>query len=213
MNAPRAALAALAATACTLAAVPALAQAHHPRPHHDDGDDAGLPLVTGHRGAPGYLPDHTLAGYKLAIGIGADYIEPDLVATKDGHLIARHEPNIGGTTDVASKFPGRKTTRIVDGEDVTDWFVSDFTLREIRTLRAVQPLAERPTGVRRPVRDPDVRRGAAARQAARAGSAAAPSACTPRRSTRPTTSSSACRSSAASSTRSAGPASTARARR
>ena len=144
MNAPRAALAALAATACTLAAVPALAQAHHPRPHHDDGDDAGLPLVTGHRGASGYLPEHTLASYKLAIRFGADYIEPDLVATKDGVLVARHEPWIGGTTDVASKFPDRKTTRNVDGADVTDWFVADFTLKELKTLRAKQPMAQRP---------------------------------------------------------------------
>ena len=144
MNAPRAVLATLAATACTLAAVPALAQAHHPRPHHDDGDDAGLPLVTGHRGASGYLPEHTLASYRLAISFGADYIEPDLVATKDGVLVARHEPWIGGTTDVATKFPDRKTTRNVDGADVTDWFVADFTLEELKTLRAKQPMAQRP---------------------------------------------------------------------
>jgi glycerophosphoryl diester phosphodiesterase len=101
------------------------------------------PLVIGHRGAPGYLPDHTLQGYRLAIKQGADYIEPDLVATKDGHLIARHEPNITTTTDVASKFPGRRRTAIVDGVEEEGWFASDFTLAEIKTLRAVQPLAER----------------------------------------------------------------------
>jgi glycerophosphoryl diester phosphodiesterase len=104
------------------------------------------PLVIGHRGAPGYLPDHTLPGYALAIKLGADYIEPDLVATKDGHLIARHEPNITATTDVAShdEFASRKTTKVVDGVSEEGWFASDFTLAEIRGLRAVQPFADRP---------------------------------------------------------------------
>jgi glycerophosphoryl diester phosphodiesterase len=104
------------------------------------------PLVIGHRGAAGYLPDHTLEGYELAIKLGADYIEPDLVATKDGHLIARHEPNIISTTDVAShpEFADRLTTKVVDGVAETGFFASDFTLKEIKTLRAVQPLAERP---------------------------------------------------------------------
>jgi glycerophosphoryl diester phosphodiesterase len=103
------------------------------------------PLVIGHRGAAGYRPDHTIEGYKLAIEMGADFIEPDLVLTKDGHMIARHEPMIGGTTDVAShpEFAGRKTTRMVDGFEYNDWFASDFTLAEIKTLRAVQPLARR----------------------------------------------------------------------
>ena len=110
------------------------------------GGREDTPLVIGHRGAAGYLPDHTLQGYELAIKLGADYIEPDLVATKDGHLIARHEPNITSTTDVAShpEFAGRQTTKIVDGVAETGWFASDFTLAEIKTLRAVQPLAERP---------------------------------------------------------------------
>ena len=146
MNIPRAAIAALAATACTFAALPAIAQAHHPRPSHDNyGDDSDLPLVTGHRGASGYLPEHTLESYELAIEMGADYIEPDLVATKDGHLIARHEPYIGNTTDVKAKFPGRMRDGTVDGGLVKDeFFVADFTLREIKTLRARQPLAERP---------------------------------------------------------------------
>jgi glycerophosphoryl diester phosphodiesterase len=107
---------------------------------------AASPLVIGHRGAAGYLPDHTLQGYALAIKMGADYVEPDLVATKDGHLIARHEPNITTTTDVAShpEFAGRRTTKVVDGVSETGFFASDFTLREIKTLRAVQPLPERP---------------------------------------------------------------------
>jgi glycerophosphoryl diester phosphodiesterase len=104
------------------------------------------PLVIGHRGASGYLPDHTLESYALAIKLGADYIEPDLVATKDGHLIARHEPNITSTTDVRShpEFANRETTKVVDGVAETGFFASDFTLAEIKTLRAVQPLGERP---------------------------------------------------------------------
>lgn len=107
--------------------------------------DGARPLVIGHRGSAGYLPDHTLEGYRLAIQNGADFIEPDLVATKDGELIARHEPNITGTTDVASRaeFASRKTTRMVDGVAETGWFATDFTLAEIKTLRAVQPLPER----------------------------------------------------------------------
>ena len=119
------------------------------------GDDAlpfktisgQAPLVIGHRGAAGYLPDHTLEGYLKAIEMGADFIEPDLVATKDGELIARHEPNITGTTDVATRpeFAARKTTRKVDGVDETGWFATDFTLAEIKTLRAIQPLSDRST--------------------------------------------------------------------
>jgi glycerophosphoryl diester phosphodiesterase len=114
--------------------------------HNGRGSDKSDPLVIGHRGAPGYLPDHTLQGYALAIKLGADYIEPDLVATQDGHLIARHEPNITTTTDVAShpEFADRRTTKVVDGVSETGFFASDFTLAEIKTLRAVQPLAERP---------------------------------------------------------------------
>src|SRR5688572_25104348 len=81
-----------------------------------DRDDGRRPLVIGHRGAAGYLPDHTLEGYALAMEQGADFIEPDLVATKDGHLIARHEPNITGTTDVAtrSEFANRRRNAVVD---------------------------------------------------------------------------------------------------
>lgn len=106
------------------------------------------PLVIGHRGTAGYLPDHTLEGYTLAIELGADYIEPDLVSTKDGYLIARHEPNITNTTDVASRpeFAARKRTAMVDGAAETGFFASDFTLAEIKTLRAKQPIpADRPT--------------------------------------------------------------------
>ncbi len=145
MKLSRAAALLAAGTACALALAPAASAHPKAQPADDKGDDG--PLITGHRGAPGYLPDHTLEGYKLAIAMGADYIEPDLVATKDGHLIARHEPNIGGTTDVAAKFPGRKRDGMVDGALVEDeYFASDFTLAESRTLRARHPLPlERPT--------------------------------------------------------------------
>jgi glycerophosphoryl diester phosphodiesterase len=103
------------------------------------------PLVIGHRGASGYLPEHTLESYKRAIELGADFVEPDLVATKDGVLIARHEPNITSTTDVSTRaeFAGRKTKKMVDGVQEEGWFASDFTLAEIKTLRAIQPMADR----------------------------------------------------------------------
>ena len=103
------------------------------------------PLVIGHRGAAGYLPDHTLEGYKKAIAMGADFIEPDLVATSDGVLVARHEPNITGTTDVSKRaeFASRKTKKMVDGVEEEGWFASDFTLAELKTLRAIQPLSDR----------------------------------------------------------------------
>ncbi|MFN3376904.1 MAG: glycerophosphodiester phosphodiesterase [Burkholderiaceae bacterium] len=103
------------------------------------------PLVIGHRGASGYLPEHTLESYRRAIEMGADFIEPDLVATKDGVLVARHEPNITNTTDVAQRpeFASRKTKKVVDGVTEEGWFASDFTLAELKTLRAVQPMAER----------------------------------------------------------------------
>jgi uncharacterized repeat protein (TIGR01451 family) len=103
------------------------------------------PIVIGHRGASGDRPEHTLASYQLAIERGADFIEPDLVVTKDGVLIARHEPDITGTTDVASRpeFADRKTTKMLDGVAVTGWFAEDFTLAEIKTLRAVERLSFR----------------------------------------------------------------------
>ncbi|MTJ14180.1 glycerophosphodiester phosphodiesterase [Anabaena sp. UHCC 0187] len=99
------------------------------------------PIVIGHRGASGELPEHTIEAYRLAILRGADFIEPDLVSTKDGVLIARHEPNIINTTDVASRpeFASRKRTEIVDGVSEEGFFASDFTWEEIKTLRAVMP--------------------------------------------------------------------------
>lgn len=103
------------------------------------------PIIIGHRGASGALPEHTLEAYKLAIEQGADFVEPDLVLTRDGVMIARHEPMLDGTTDVASKFPAsRRTTRNLDGVSTTAYFASDFTLAEIKTLRARQPSASRP---------------------------------------------------------------------
>lgn len=101
------------------------------------------PMVIAHRGASGHRPEHTLAGYALAVSMGADFIEPDLVSTKDGVLIARHENEIGGTTDVAAKFPERKSWKIVDGDTVRGWFTEDFTIAEIKTLRAKERLAFR----------------------------------------------------------------------
>jgi glycerophosphoryl diester phosphodiesterase len=100
------------------------------------------PLVIGHRGASGYRPEHTIAAYELAIQMGADYIEPDIVSTKDGILIARHENDISETTDVANRpeFSNHKTTKKIDGKDVTAWFTEDFTLAEIKTLRAKERL-------------------------------------------------------------------------
>lgn len=107
--------------------------------------DSNAPLVIGHRGASGYLPEHTLESYALAIKMSANYIEPDLVMTKDQKFIARHEPMLGGTTDVASKFgTDRMSTKLVDGVATTDYFASDFTLAEIGTLRAIQPNRGRP---------------------------------------------------------------------
>src|SRR5262249_48836552 len=101
------------------------------------------PLIIGHRGASGYRPEHTLEGYRLAAQMGADFIEPDLVSTKDGILIARHENEIGGTTDGADRFPDRRTTKTVDGQSIAGWFTEDFTLAEIKTLRAKERLATR----------------------------------------------------------------------
>lgn len=108
--------------------------------------DGAAPIVVAHRGASGYLPEETLEAYSLAIDLGADVIEPDLIATKDGVLIARHDPNLAYSTDVAShaEFAARKKTIQVDGETQTGWFASDFTLAEIKTLGAISTDAERP---------------------------------------------------------------------
>ena len=107
-------------------------------------EPAAHPIVIAHRGASGYRPEHTLASYELAIEQGADFIEPDLVATKDGVLVARHENEIGGTTDVAThpEFADRRTTKAIDGVSITGWFTEDFTLDELRTLRARERLPE-----------------------------------------------------------------------
>lgn len=102
------------------------------------------PLLIAHRGASGERPEHTLASYERAIDQGADYVEPDLVLTKDGVLVARHENEIGGTTDVADhpEFADRKTTKRIDGIDMVGWFTEDFTLAELRTLRARERLPD-----------------------------------------------------------------------
>lgn len=107
--------------------------------------EPAAPLIIGHRGACGYLPEHTLEGYQLAIDMGADFIEPDLVTTQDGVLIARHEPWLDASTDIASRpeFASRKSTRVVDGLAVHDWFACDLTWAEIQTLRARQIMAGR----------------------------------------------------------------------
>ena len=102
------------------------------------------PIVIGHRGASGERPEHTLASYNLAIDEGADFIEPDLVLTKDNVFVARHENDITGTTDVADhpEFASRKTTKLIDGESHTGWFTEDFTLAELKTLRAKERLPQ-----------------------------------------------------------------------
>lgn len=102
------------------------------------------PLIIAHRGASGERPEHTLASYERAIDQGADYIEPDLVLTKDAILVARHENEISGTTDVADhpEFADRRTTKAIDGKDVSGWFTEDFTLAELQTLRARERLPE-----------------------------------------------------------------------
>ncbi|SEF28710.1 glycerophosphoryl diester phosphodiesterase [Amycolatopsis pretoriensis] len=105
---------------------------------HDD------PVIVGHRGAPGYRPEHTLASYELAFRMGVSYVDVDLVPTKDGQLVARHEPEIGGTTDVAKhpEFANRKKTLVIDGVSTTGWFTQDFTLAELKTLRAVERIPQ-----------------------------------------------------------------------
>lgn len=101
-------------------------------------------ILIAHRGASGDRPEHTLEAYQLAIDMGADFIEPDLVLTKDGVLVARHENEISGTTDVANhpEFAARKATKEIDGQNVTGWFTEDFTLAELRTLRARERLPD-----------------------------------------------------------------------
>jgi glycerophosphoryl diester phosphodiesterase len=131
--------------AVTAAAVPAQATTSSvgsaTSPRHSRPGKTGT-LVIGHRGASGYRPEHTLASYELAARMGADFMEPDVVITKDGVLVCRHEPEIGGTTDVAShpEFADRRVTKQLDGVAVTGWWAEDFTLAELNTLRAVERL-------------------------------------------------------------------------
>lgn len=113
--------------------------------HHDrqNRDEPRL-IVIAHRGASGYRPEHTLEAYRLAIEMGADFIEPDLVPSKDGVLIVRHENELSGTTDVSVRpeFASRKTTKMIDGVESTGWFSEDFSLAEIKTLRARERIPE-----------------------------------------------------------------------
>ncbi|MGI5395891.1 glycerophosphodiester phosphodiesterase [Streptomyces sp. CA-251251] len=122
-------------------------------PRHGGGHGGGVkslpvPTVIGHRGASGYRPEHTFGAYDLALDMGADIVEAgDLVPTRDGHLVCRHEPEIGGTTDVADhpEFADRKRTKLLDGVSTTGWFTEDFTLAELKTLRATERIpANRP---------------------------------------------------------------------
>ncbi len=104
------------------------------------------PIIIAHRGAQSHYPEHTLEGYEMAAHWGADYIEPDLVLTKDGIFVARHEPYLSQKTNIASlqEFENRKTTKVVDGVSITDWFVADFTLAELKKLRVRQSWKNRP---------------------------------------------------------------------
>ncbi|MFF4354297.1 glycerophosphodiester phosphodiesterase [Streptomyces sp. NPDC001530] len=130
----RSVLLAAAAGTAAAASTPATAATEPTRPR--------TPLVVGHRGAAGWRPEHTAAAYTYGVQTGADWIEPDLVPTKDHVLVVRHENEISQTTDVAShpEFTGRRTTKTVDGRSVTGWFTEDFTLAELKTLRAVERL-------------------------------------------------------------------------
>ncbi|MEU4789017.1 glycerophosphodiester phosphodiesterase [Micromonospora tulbaghiae] len=138
----------LAAAAVVVPAVAAQAGPDHraagPDHRADQARAPQRPIVIGHRGASGYRPEHTLEAYRLAIRQGADFIEPDLVSTRDGVLAARHENEISGTTDVAAhpEFAARKATKTIDGVTVTGWFTEDFTLAELRTLRAKERLPQ-----------------------------------------------------------------------
>jgi glycerophosphoryl diester phosphodiesterase len=122
----------LAAASAAFVAAPAFAQ------------PKGKPIVIAHRGASGERPEHTIMAYRLAIEEGCDFIEPDLVCTKDGHLVVRHENEIAGTTDVASRpeFAARKTEKLIDGQKISGWFTEDFTLAELKTLRARERLPQ-----------------------------------------------------------------------
>ncbi|MEV6553311.1 glycerophosphodiester phosphodiesterase [Streptomyces sp. NPDC051597] len=137
--------AAVLGTAAT--GLPAAAASARPRGsggerRHGSYKDLPVPYVIGHRGTAGYRPEHTLGSYQHALDLGAHVIEQDLVPTRDGHLVCRHENDITATTDVADRreFAGRKATKTIDGTAVTGWFTEDFTLAELRTLRAKERL-------------------------------------------------------------------------
>jgi glycerophosphoryl diester phosphodiesterase len=133
----------VAVTGAVLTQAPAQTpQTRSDRLAEDHRPAASRPLVIGHRGAPGYRPEHTLASYELGARMGADYIEPDLVSTSDRVLVARHDAEIGLTTDVSAhpEFADRRTVRTIDGHTHDGWFVDDFTFAELRTLRAVERL-------------------------------------------------------------------------
>jgi glycerophosphoryl diester phosphodiesterase len=136
----------LFALSAALSSAPAIAD--NDGRHGGWSSEKDRPLVIGHRGTAGHLPEHTLEGYALAIELGADYIEPDLVATKDGVLIARHEPNMVNTTNVKElpQFASRKRKAVVDGVEEEGFFASDFTWAEIGQIRAVQAFGERDQG-------------------------------------------------------------------
>ncbi|HLD66390.1 MAG TPA: glycerophosphodiester phosphodiesterase [Pseudomonas sp.] len=122
-----------------------------PQLHADNTRRETRPLIIAHRGASGYVPEHTLAAYALAILQGADYIEPDLVMSQDGHLVARHDNELGLTTDVSRhpEFAARKRSQMVDGVSLSGWFSEDFSLAELKTLRAIERIpAIRPGNAR-----------------------------------------------------------------
>ena len=194
----------LLALVALLATTAAVGKKKHKR---DGPKRENSPLVIGHRGASGFLPEHTLESYRLAIKLGADYIEPDLVATKDGVLIARHEPFIGDTdpatrdsTNVADhpEFASRETTKMLDGFATTGFFASDFTLAEIKTLGAKQTRGGRPIEFDGKFKVPRRSRRSSTSRSGSRGSAAAGSGSIPRRSTRPSTRPSTCPSRAGS---------------
>ncbi|WP_051704185.1 glycerophosphodiester phosphodiesterase family protein [Glycomyces sp. NRRL B-16210] len=136
---------AAAGTLIGLLAAPAAAgPSHHEDHHHEHRGRHAEPIVIAHRGASGHLPEHTLEAYALAVELGADVIEPDLVLTADGELLARHEPVLDETTDVADhpEFADRKATKLIDGTPVTGFFADDFTLAELKTLRAKERLPQ-----------------------------------------------------------------------
>ncbi|MFB9629580.1 glycerophosphodiester phosphodiesterase [Nonomuraea helvata] len=128
--------------ATTLAVLTPLAAAGAAPARAEAAPDRSQVVIIGHRGSAGHRPEHTQGAYELGVALGADWIEPDLVPTKDHVLVVRHENEISGTTDVSlhPEFAARKTTKVVDGRNVTGWFTEDFTLAELKTLRAVERL-------------------------------------------------------------------------